>query len=104
MADRETLRLARRRGLDHRTYLADYDAASFFKALGQEIKTDPSGTNVADITLVLIEKADRARKIAVIFGGEATVDVKLAEGKKPGFGGRNSHLTLLATEKLDKLE
>jgi len=104
IADRETLELARSRGLDHRTFLANYDAASFFTKLGLEIKTGPSGTNVADITLVLIENADRERKIAVIFGGEATVNVKLAEGRKPGFGGRNSHLTLLAAEKLDKLE
>ena len=104
IADRETLKVARSRGLDHRTFLANYDAASFFKKLDLEVKTGPSGTNVADITLVLISNPDRGRKIAVIFGGEATVNVKLAEGQKPGFGGRNSHLTLLAAEKLDKME
>jgi glycerate-2-kinase len=104
IADRETLKLSRGQGLDFRTYLANYDAASFFKKLGLDIKTGPSGTNVADITLVLIANPDRAgRKIAVIFGGEATVNVKLAEGQKPGFGGRNSHLALLAAEKLDRM-
>ncbi|MCX5818819.1 MAG: DUF4147 domain-containing protein [Deltaproteobacteria bacterium] len=104
VADRDTLRLARSEGLDYRTYLASYDSATFFKKLGQDIKTGPSGTNVADITLVLIANPDRAgRKIAVIFGGEATVNVSLPEGQKPGYGGRNTHLTLLAAEKLDKL-
>ncbi|MCE5266019.1 MAG: DUF4147 domain-containing protein [Deltaproteobacteria bacterium] len=104
IADRETLKLAKSQGLDHKTYLANYDAASFFKKLGLDVKTGPSGTNVADITLVLIENAGRGRKIAVIFGGEATVNVKLPAGQKPGFGGRNSHLTLLAAEKLAELE
>ena len=75
-----------------------------FKKLGLEIKTGPSGTNVADITLVLITNPDQPeRKIALIFGGEATVNVALPEGQKPGYGGRNTHLTLLAAEKLDKL-
>jgi len=53
------------------------------------------------VTLVLITNpADTARKLAIIFGGEATVNVKMPEGQKPGFGGRNTHLALLAAEKL----
>ena len=104
VADRDTLSLSRGKGLDYRKYLTDYDSATFFKKLGLEIKTGPSGTNVADITLVLITNPDQPeRKIAVIFGGEATVNVALPEGQKPGYGGRNTHLTLLAAEKLDKL-
>jgi glycerate 2-kinase len=104
VADRDTLRLSRDKGLDYRKYLTDYDSATFFKKLGLEIKTGPSGTNVADITLVLINHPDRPeRKIAFIFGGEATVNVSLPEGQKPGYGGRNTHLTLLAAEKLDQL-
>ena len=104
IADRNTLRLAGSKGLDYRKYLANYDSATFFKTLGLEIETGPSGTNVADITLVLISNPDHPeRKIAVIFGGEATVNVALPEGQKPGYGGRNTHLTLLAAEKLDKL-
>jgi glycerate 2-kinase len=104
IADRQTLALTRSEGLDYRKYLAEYDSATLFKKLGLDIKTGPSGTNVADITLVLIANPDRAgRKIAVIFGGEATVNVSLPAGQKPGFGGRNTHLTLLAAEKLDKL-
>ena len=54
VADRETLKLARSQGLDYKNYLASYDSATFFKKLGLDIKTGPSGTNVADITLVLI--------------------------------------------------
>ena len=105
VADRDTLKLSRGKGLDYRKYLTDYDSATFFKKLGLEIKTGPSGTNVADITLVLITNPDHPeRKIAVIFGGEATVNVALPEGQKPGYGGRNTHLTLLAAEKLDKLK
>jgi glycerate 2-kinase len=104
VADRNTLRLAGSKGLDYLKYLANYDSATFFKKLGLEIKTGLSGTNVADITLVLITHPDQpGRKIAVIFGGEATVNVKLPEDQKPGYGGRNTHLTLLAAEKLDQL-
>ena len=104
IADRDTLRLSRSKGLDYRKYLMDYDSATFFTKLGLEIKTGPSGTNVADITLILITNPDHPdRKIAIIFGGEATVDVVLPAGQRPGYGGRNTHLTLLAAEKLDKM-
>lgn len=98
IVNENTLKLAQDKGLDYREYLANYDSASFFKELGLEIKTGPSGTNVADITLALL--TNPARKTAIIFGGEATVNVALPEGKKPGFGGRNTHLALLAAEKL----
>ncbi len=84
--------------LDYQEYLANYDSATFFKELGLEIKIGPSGTNVADVSLVLLNNA--TRKIAIIFGGEATVNVTLPPDKKPGFGGRNTHLALLAAEKL----
>jgi len=81
--------------------MATYDSATFFKELGLEIKTGPSGTNVADVSLVLLTNSNApGRKVAIIFGGEATVNVKMPEGQKPGFGGRNTHLTLLAAEKL----
>lgn len=101
IADSETLKLAKSKGIDHKKHLADYDSATFFKKLGLEIKTGPSGTNVADITMVLITNPNNAyRKTAIIFGGEATVNVKLKEGQQAGYGGRNTHLTLLAAEKL----
>jgi glycerate 2-kinase len=104
IADNKTLELARGRGLDYRDYLTRYDSATFFRKLGLAIVTGPSGTNVADLTLVLIAKPDRPdEKIAIIFGGESTVKIVLPEGQKPGAGGRNTHLTLLAAEKLASL-
>lgn len=103
IADQNTLKLAEEKGLDHKKYMANYDSATFFKELGLEIKTGPSGTNVADVSLVLITNPDDpGRKVAIIFGGEATVNVNMPEGQKPGFGGRNTHLTLLAAEKLSQ--
>jgi hydroxypyruvate reductase len=103
IADGGTLALARQRGLDSRTYLSHCDSATFFEKLGCEIRTGPTGTNVADVTIALITHPDNpGRKVAVIFGGEATVKVTVPEGRKPGFGGRNTHLVLLAAEKLDR--
>ena len=102
IADQDTLATARENGLDHRKYLANYDSATFFKALGSEIRTGPTGTNVADVSIALITNPDKPdRKIAIIFGGEATVNVVLPEGRKPGYGGRNTHLVLLAAQALD---
>jgi glycerate 2-kinase len=104
VADMDTLNLAKIHGLDYKSYLESYDSASFFKKLGLGIKTGPTGTNVADVTIVLINNKDNPqRKAAFIFGGEATVNISLPVGKKPGFGGRNTHLVLLAAEKLAQL-
>ena len=104
LADMNTLTLAKSKGLDYKKFLANYDSATFFEKLGLHIATGPSGTNVADVSLVLITNPNNSyRKLAFIFGGEATVNVVLPEGKKPGFGGRNTHLTLLAAEKLARL-
>jgi glycerate-2-kinase len=104
MADENTLKLADSQGLDYKTYLSAYDSATFFKKLGLGIETGPTGTNVADVTLVLITNPnDTRRKEAFIFGGEATVSISLPSGRKPGFGGRNTHLVLLAAEKLSQL-
>lgn len=103
IADQNTLQLATSKGLDYKKYLTHYDSASFFKELGLGIETGPSGTNVADVTLVLITNPnDPARKLVLVFGGEATVNVTMPEGQKPGYGGRNTHLALLAAEKLSQ--
>jgi hydroxypyruvate reductase len=103
IADEETLELARQKGLDHRDYLSRCDSATFFSDLGSAIRTGPTGTNVADVSLALItDPARPERRIAVVFGGEATVKVAVPAGLKPGYGGRNTHLTLLAAEKLDR--
>jgi glycerate 2-kinase len=104
IADKNTIEAAEGKQLDYREYLARYDSATFFKKLGLEIKTGPTGTHVADLTLVLITRSNQPdRKIALVFGGEATVNIVLPDGQKPGFGGRNTHLTLLAAEKLARL-
>ena len=104
MADMDTLNLAKSHGLDYKSFLESYDSATFFKKLGLGIETGPTGTNVADVTLVLINNKDNPQhKAAFIFGGEATVNISLPAGKKPGFGGRNTHLVLLAAEKLAQL-
>jgi glycerate 2-kinase len=103
IADQDTLASARAKGLDDRKYLANCDSATFFKELGAEIKTGPTGTNVADVSIALITNPEKPdRKIAIIFGGEATVKVAVPEGQKPGYGGRNTHLALLAAQKLDE--
>ena len=104
LADKNTLKSAKEKEIDYKRHLKNYDSASFFKELGLGIATGPTGTNVADISLVLITNPNIPdRKIAIIFGGEATVNITLPEGRKPGFGGRNTHLTLLAAEILDRL-
>jgi glycerate 2-kinase len=46
-------RRARALGLDPGTYLANNDSATFFQAVGSTIQTGPTGTNVADLVLVL---------------------------------------------------
>ncbi len=67
IADPDTLAQAREKGLDYRQYLARYDSASFFKALGLDFKTGPTGTNVADVTLTLLTHPDRPdRQVAII--------------------------------------
>jgi glycerate-2-kinase len=104
VADKTTLKTAESEKLDYKQYLAGYDSATFFNKLGLGIETGATGTNVADVTVILINNPDNPqRKEAFVFGGEATVSVNLPPGKKPGFGGRNTHLVLLAAEKLAQL-
>jgi glycerate 2-kinase len=101
IADGDTLKDAADKGLDPGKHLAAYDSATFFKPLGLGIETGATGTNVADVTVVLITNPNNPhRKVAFVFGGEATVKVSLPEGQKPGHGGRNTHLTLLAAQKI----
>ena len=105
IAATDTLRVARRLGLDHKGYLARYDSATFFEKLGLGIETGPTGTNVADLSLVLVTNPHNPyRKVAFVFGGEATVKVELPSGQKPGRGGRNTHLALLAAERMDPMD
>jgi len=104
MADMDTNKVAFSQGLAYQNYLSGFDSATFFKKLGLGIETGPTGTNVADVTLVLINNPNQAqRKLAFIFGGEATVNISMPEGMKPGCGGRNTHLVLLALDKMAQL-
>jgi glycerate 2-kinase len=101
IADVDTLQAGASKGLDPEKALAGYDSATFFKELGLGIETGATGTNVADVTVALITNPNNPhRKLAFVFGGEATVKVTLAEGQKPGHGGRNTHLALLAAQKI----
>ncbi len=105
IADMDTIKEAQNHELDEKIFAADYDSATFFKKLGLEIETGPTGTNVADVSIVLINNPDNPqRKMAFIFGGEATVSIALPDGKKPGNGGRNTHLVLLAAEILNQMD
>ncbi|MGC9971736.1 MAG: MOFRL family protein, partial [Bryobacteraceae bacterium] len=47
-------RRAERLGLEARRSLAENDSYHFFEALGDLLKTGPTGTNVMDVRLVLV--------------------------------------------------
>jgi glycerate 2-kinase len=54
LADGETVARAAALGLDARQFLANNDSYRFFDALGDLLRTGPTGTNVMDIRLLLI--------------------------------------------------
>jgi glycerate 2-kinase len=54
IADGATLARAQALGLDASAYLKNNDSYHFFQATGDLIKTGPTGTNVADIQLILV--------------------------------------------------
>lgn len=53
IADGKTIARAREVGLDPVEYLANNDSYHFFETLGDLVKTGPTGTNVADVRLVI---------------------------------------------------
>jgi hydroxypyruvate reductase len=53
IADGRTLERARKLGLDSAAFLARNDSYHFFDALGDLIRTGPTGTNVMDVRLLL---------------------------------------------------
>ena len=53
--DGTTVRRARAKGLDPATALRNNDSYTFFAALGDVFQPGPTGTNVMDIKIVLIE-------------------------------------------------
>jgi glycerate 2-kinase len=54
IADGTTLERSQALGLSAAAFLANNDSYRFFEAIGDLIKTGPTGTNVADIQLILI--------------------------------------------------
>lgn len=53
VVDSESVRRARAAGLDAARALADNDSATFFDALGDLVRTGPTGTNVGDLQVLL---------------------------------------------------
>ncbi len=54
-ADSSTLRRALQAGLDYQRHLTENDSYRFFKPLGDLFTTGPTGTNVMDIVIAIIE-------------------------------------------------
>jgi hydroxypyruvate reductase len=54
LADGKTIARARSAGLDARTFLARNDSYRFFERLSALVKTGPTGTNVADVRILLV--------------------------------------------------
>ena len=55
LVDGSTLLRAARKGLDPSKYLEDNDSFTFFNKLGDAIITGPTGTNVNDLSLILVK-------------------------------------------------
>ncbi len=55
VADGETLAQARSAGIDPRDYFARSDAYSFFKKLSDTIEPGPTGNNLRDLRILLME-------------------------------------------------
>ena len=54
MVDGSTLVRARSQGLDPSMYLSENDSYTFFQSLGDAFITGPTGTNVNDLTIILV--------------------------------------------------
>ena len=63
IADHRTLERAKTRGLLPRVSLDEHDAYPFFDALGDLVRTGPTGTNVMDVRLLLIAPASSASTV-----------------------------------------
>jgi glycerate 2-kinase len=69
LADTDTTARARARGLDPMRYLDANDAWSFFSALGDLVRTGPTGTNVGDVQVALVAPAPAMHRPAEAGGG-----------------------------------
>jgi hydroxypyruvate reductase len=56
-ADGETVNRARRHGIDAKAFLANNDSYRLFDALGDLLRTGPTGTNVNDLLIGLCDPA-----------------------------------------------
>jgi glycerate 2-kinase len=61
LADSDTSTRARSLGLSSEPYLKDNNSYAFFDALGDLVKTGPTGTNVGDIQIVLMSQERAVR-------------------------------------------
>jgi glycerate 2-kinase len=59
IADGSTVARAEALGMNAASYLANNDSYRFFDALGDLIKTGPTGTNVADVQVILVGSEPR---------------------------------------------
>jgi len=55
LVDGDTVSQASKLGLDASAYLANNDSYSFFQASGDLVKTGPTGTNVMDVNVMLVD-------------------------------------------------
>jgi len=62
VVDPTTVRRAQERGLDPDVSLADNDAYTFFRPLGDLITWGPTGTNVGDLHVLLVPGATLRRE------------------------------------------
>ena len=56
IVDGGTVKRGKEKGLDARDFLERNDSYSFFKETGEQLITGPTGTNVMDLEIVLIER------------------------------------------------
>ena len=57
----DTLRRARAKGIDPKAYLRNNDGHGFFEALGDQVVTGPTLTNVNDFRAVIIDRSGMSR-------------------------------------------
>lgn len=60
IVDGSTLKRAADRGMEPMSYLKNNDSYHFFKGLGDHIFTDPTGTNVNDVTVLVTLEEDKS--------------------------------------------
>jgi len=58
MADSATVSRARTAGLDAARFLANNDSYHFFEKIDGLVKTGPTGTNVMDVRVLLVDRPD----------------------------------------------